>query len=71
MGWFRLTLPAVLLAVLVAACTGGDTSTAEAGLNVGDRAPSFDLPAAAGGRVSLDDYVGEKPVLLYFSMGPG
>ena len=71
MGWFRLTLPAVLLAVLVAACTGGDTSTAEAGLNVGDRAPSFDLPAAAGGRASLDDYVGKKPVLLYFSMGPG
>ena len=71
MSRLRLTPLAVLLAVLVAACTGGGTSTAEAGLNVGDRAPSFDLPAAAGGRASLDDYVGEKPVLLYFSMGPG
>ena len=71
MGWFRLTLPAVLLAVLVAACTGGETSTAEAGLSVGDRAPSFSLPAAGGGRASLADFVGKKPVLLYFSMGPG
>ena len=70
MSRFRLAVPAALLTLLVA-CTGGDPSTAEAGLNVGDRAPSFDLPAAAGGRASLDDYVGKKPVLLYFSMGPG
>ena len=68
---FRLALPAVLLALFAWACTGGDTSTAEAGLNVGDSAPSFDLPAAAGGRASLDDFVGKRPVLLYFSMGPG
>jgi hypothetical protein len=71
----RLTLALaigyVILALLVAGCTGGDSSTAEAGLSVGDSAPSFDLPAAAGGRASLDDYVGRRPVLLYFSMGPG
>lgn len=68
---FSLTLSAVVLALLVAACAGGDTSTADPGLSVGDRAPSFDLPAAAGGSASLHDYIGKKPVLLYFSMGPG
>lgn len=37
----------------------------------GDRAPGFELPAADGGRVALADFLGKKPVLLYFSMGPG
>lgn len=64
-------MPALLLTLLAAACKGGDAPTSEAALNVGDRAPSFELPAASGGRASLDDFVGKKPVLLYFSMGPG
>ena len=34
-------------------------------LNAGDRAPAFDLPAAGGGRVSLDALKG-KAVVLYF-----
>jgi hypothetical protein len=29
------------------------------------------LPSAGGQDISLGDYRGEKPVLLYFSMGPG
>jgi peroxiredoxin Q/BCP len=37
---------------------------------VGDAAPAFTLESASGGPVSLSDYAG-KPVLLYFSMGPG
>jgi hypothetical protein len=43
-------------------------------LAVGDRAPSFTLPsgAAPGGvKVSLTDFVGKQPVLLYFSMVDG
>jgi hypothetical protein len=59
------------LALLLAACAGGDDSASGSDLAVGDPAPSFELPAAAGGRASLDDFVGKKPVLLYFSMGPG
>jgi hypothetical protein len=66
-----LALPAVLLTLLLAACADGNTSTSGSGLTVGDRAPTFELPAAAGGRASLDDFVGKKSVLLYFSMGPG
>jgi peroxiredoxin len=36
----------------------------------GEVAPLFDLPASDGGTVALDDLRG-RPVLLYFSMGPG
>jgi len=43
----------------------------QAGIVEGDRAPDFELPSASGGTVRLSDYRGDKPVLLYFSMGPG
>lgn len=38
---------------------------------VGKSAPGFTLPSASGEDISLSDYRGKKPVLLYFSMGPG
>jgi hypothetical protein len=37
----------------------------------GDPAPPFRLLSASGAGVSLDDFRGKQPVLLYFSMGPG
>ena len=40
-------------------------------LGVGDPAPSFTLPSEAGEQVSLADYLGEQPVLLYFHMAIG
>jgi len=55
-----------LLAAFLAGCGGAN---AEA-LSVGDRAPSFRLPAAGGDFVSLSDYAG-KDVLLYFNMAYG
>ena len=33
---------------------------------VGDRAPSFTLPSTEGHDISLDDYRGKAPVVLYF-----
>lgn len=39
-------------------------------LREGSRAPQFTLESLEG-EISLADYRGEKPVLLYFSMGPG
>jgi hypothetical protein len=39
-------------------------------LTEGDTAPRFELESPSGA-VSLADYQGKKPVLLYFSMGPG
>lgn len=57
---------ALALAMLLAACTGG----AQQGIAVGNPAPGFTLPDAAGGQVSLADYRGQ-PVLLYFHMAVG
>jgi hypothetical protein len=57
-----------------AACGSGAETRgdgAEPTLRVGEKAPGFALPAVGGGSVALDDYRGRKPVLLYFSMGPG
>ena len=62
--WILLTLG--FLAGSLAGCGG---ASAEA-LSVGDRAPSFRLPAAGGDFVSLSDYAG-KDVLLYFNMAYG
>jgi cytochrome oxidase Cu insertion factor (SCO1/SenC/PrrC family) len=68
--------PALVLAasmlLLAAACDnaaapGGDESF----LSEGDRAPDFTLPSASGERVALTEFTNHKPVLLYFSMGPG
>lgn len=41
------------------------------GLTVGDQAPDFKLPTASGGVISLADYSGNQPVLLYFHMAVG
>jgi hypothetical protein len=55
--------------LLTASCGGG--SSEQPSLAEDDSAPAFTLPSAAGGKVALSDYAGKKPVLLYFSMGPG
>ena len=63
---------AASMLLFAAACTneaspGGDGSF----LSEGDRAPDFTLPSASGEQVALADFTNHKPVLLYFSMGPG
>jgi len=35
-------------------------------LNLGDKAPQFTLPTADGRQVSLSDYRGRQPVVVYF-----
>lgn len=54
------------LLIILAAC-----SRTTEGLKVGDKAPDFSLPSADGKTVSLSDYVGKQPVLLYFHMALG
>jgi hypothetical protein len=54
-----------LVSILAQACSSqGD-------LAVGDQAPGFTLPSATGVDVSLSDYTGEGPVLLFFHMAVG
>lgn len=54
------------------ACSGPSSeSPSQAVPQVGDQAPLFSLPSAEGPAVSLAEFRGESPVLLYFSMGPG
>jgi hypothetical protein len=61
MGFFVL----LLVIILAQACSSrGD-------LAVGDLAPGFTLPSATGADVSLSDYTGEGPVLLFFHMAVG
>lgn len=52
--------------LLVSACTAGSPV-----LEVGSPAPDFSLPTADGGTVSLADYTGKQPILLYFHMAEG
>jgi cytochrome oxidase Cu insertion factor (SCO1/SenC/PrrC family) len=67
-----LVAVAIAFSIVGAACTRQATSSSSerTPVAVGDAAPAFSLKSASGGTVSLSDYVG-KPVLLYFSMGPG
>mgnify|MGYP001248208449 CR=1 FL=1 len=65
--WMKVLLLA-LVGLLLPACTG--TATPEA-FGVGAAAPGFTLPDAAGGDVSLADYQGKQPVLLFFHMAMG
>jgi cytochrome oxidase Cu insertion factor (SCO1/SenC/PrrC family) len=60
------------LALLVA-CSSAEQppeGVAIASPKEGDSAPRFELPASDGSQISLDQFSG-RPVLLYFSMGPG
>jgi cytochrome oxidase Cu insertion factor (SCO1/SenC/PrrC family) len=67
-----LVAAAIAFAVAGGACTRQEPtpSSQRTPIAVGDTAPAFALKSASGGTVSLSDYAG-KPVLLYFSMGPG
>ena len=57
----------LLLSLALQACAGGGSGRLEAG----EAAPQFTLPAATGGEVSLSDYQGHGPVLLFFHMALG
>jgi peroxiredoxin len=40
-----------------------------AALQVGDKAPAFSLPATTAEKIELADYLGKKPVVLFFFVG--
>ena len=71
--WLRLLVGSLALAATAGtACSRGSAPPGRStDLRVGDTAPGFSLPSTGGGSVSLAQFRGHKPVLLYFSMGPG
>lgn len=62
----------LLLAALAPGCVepAQRTPSRSVALQEGDRAPGFTLESLDR-KISLSDYRGERPILLYFSMGPG
>jgi cytochrome oxidase Cu insertion factor (SCO1/SenC/PrrC family) len=80
MKYLRYGIGIVLVALLLVAC-GGDNkkgdpppptnNDAQSRLNVGEPAPDLTLPTSDGGTVSLADYRGKQPVLLFFHMAKG
>lgn len=67
-----LVAAAIALTIAAAACSQRESSSSseQTPIAVGETAPGFSLKSPSGSTVSLSDYAG-KPVLLYFSMGPG
>jgi hypothetical protein len=76
-GYLVLVIAVLALAGAVFLLWGADRTGGGSGsdeppvLAPGQPAPPFDLPAAGGDTVSLPADAGGRPVLLYFSMGPG
>lgn len=66
-----IVLAGSLLLLAVACQRGSEPDSGESFLSEGDQAPGFTLPSVSGEQVALAHFMNHKPVLLYFSMGPG
>ena len=58
----------VMIVVMCAVCMCLSASYSLA-LQVGDKAPDFTLPATTAEEIKLADYVGQKPLVLFFYIG--
>jgi peroxiredoxin len=52
--------------VLLSGIILGLSATQALALQVGDKAPDFSLPATTAEAIKLADYVGKKPVVVFF-----
>ena len=57
----------IALAVGCALCVVGVGQSMA--LEVGEKAPLFELPSTTGEKVKLADYLGKQPVVLFFYIG--
>ena len=75
----EIVVGVVSLMLVTVSCSGAtqDGTTAANGSGpsgssvLGKPAPDFTLQSASGSAVTLSSFEGHRPVLLYFSMGPG
>lgn len=77
--YMRVVVSLIALPLVAAACSRasergeapvGGSAPAES-VQIGQLAPDFTLPSSGGGSVTLSSFKEHRPVLLYFSMGPG
>ena len=59
--WRRLVMAALLSSALL-----GLGASHVVALQVGDQAPDFRLPATTAEAINLADFVGKKPVVVFF-----
>jgi peroxiredoxin len=55
-----------VIAMLLSAALLLLSSTPAKALQAGDKAPDFSLPATTAEKISLADFVGKKPVVVFF-----
>lgn len=55
-----------LLGVLVAGVLGSATADIAVALEIGEKAPDFELQSSTGDKIGLSDFAGKKNVLLEF-----
>jgi len=56
----------LMVAVLLSAVVFLMSTGAATALQVGDKAPDFSLPATTAETISLADFIGKKPVVIFF-----
>jgi hypothetical protein len=56
----------VVIAMLLSAILLLLNSSPAMALQAGDKAPDFSLPATTAEKISLADFVGKKPVVVFF-----
>ena len=61
-----MILPSSLVRFLVALALVFALPVMSAGVEVGEKAPDFELPSTTGGKIRLSDFVGKTNVVLEF-----
>ena len=59
--WIGFMVPALLGVIFLLL-----NATPAMALQVGDKAPDFSLPATTAERITFADFVGKKPVVVFF-----
>ena len=59
----------LVMAVLLSSVLLGLGASHVLALQVGDKAPDFRLPATTAEAITLTDFVGKKPVVVFFYIG--